>query len=637
MRLSSKNREVAEQVLVYGKKARDISQAAGISPQAVSNIVQSVWRKFVTEQTTPESWSPFLTSELQTTATTHNHDEEIIHMTRMFEDMPGYVFWKNTKSIYMGCNKNLAQVFGLKSPVDIIGKTDDDFTWGKQTPEQIRQDDTAVMKTGERQISEFALSFTRSDGHPIWVRSEKIRYTNQENQVIGVMVVATDITDEKLLADKENPLPKFSESIKPSQQHIPPTERQSNAAKPRRKRGKEPEKRQDELDFAFDSNVAILADSPRWISKVLYVLLLFIIVGIIWAYFAQLDEVTVGTGKVIPSSEVQIIQNLEGGIVKKINVAEGDIVKKGQILLILDDTQFNALYKENLARKYVLEAMITRLQAQAEGSKTLQFSPELIQNHPDLVRRETNLFESHQQTLTDMVKSLQENYELISKEIELVKPAVQEGVVSKVEFFRLTRQANDLKRQINEMTDKNRRESLLELNQRKAEVTSLDESLHALRDRTERTVIRSPVEGVVNNLQVNTIGAVIKPGVDILEIVPLKGNLLIEARVKPADIAFIKVGQEAVIKFSAYDFSIYGGLPATVINISPSTIIDEEGNSYYEVKLRTKNNFLGTQKNPLPIIPGMTVTVHIITGEKSVLDYILKPLLKAKHSALQER
>lgn len=552
---------------------------------------------------------------------------------KRFEDSPGYVLWKNKKSVYTGCNKNVARIFKLNSPSDIIGKTDDDFIWGGKDPKQIRKDDQEVIQSGERLISEFKLPIKRPDGHFIWVRSEKTRHLNEKHEIIGIKVIATDITDEKI-AEQQN-----KEKNKP--QKTKDEEISAEVKKPTApsidKTRKGPLRRQDELDYAFDSNAAILADSPRWVSKILYVLILFLFVGIIWAYFAKLDEITVGTGKVIPSSEVQIIQNLEGGIVKQINVSEGDIVKKGQILLILDDTQFNALYKENLARKYVLEAMITRLQAQAEGKKTLNFSPALQKEHPDLVLRETRLFESHLQTLDDMLKSLKDNYELMNKEIKLVEPAVKEGVVSKVEFYRLTRQANDLKRQINEVMDKNRRQSLLELNQRKAELISLEESLHALRDRTERTVIRSPVSGIVNNLQANTIGAVVKPGVDIMEIVPLKGQLLIEAKIKPADIGFIKVGQDAIIKFTAYDFSIYGGLPAKVMTISPSTIIDDEGNSYYEIKLKTDKAYLGTKEKPLPIIPGMTVSVHIVTGEKSVLNYLLKPLLKAKYNALKER
>lgn len=395
-------------------------------------------------------------------------------------------------------------------------------------------------------------------------------------------------------------------------------------------------------EFLDESKKSFLLESPRWVNVMLYTIVAFILVFIIWAKFAVLDEVTVGEGKVIPSSQVQVIQNLEGGIVLKIYVKEGQLVEKGEILMRLDDTQFASSYEQGKAKYLALLASTARLRAEDSGATYIDFPEEVVKQAPSLVASETNLFTQHMEQLNAQLKTLQESYALAQKEYNITKPLVDEGLMSQLDLIRLNRDINDTNGKIEQAKEDFQSKAHNEFNEQSAQLTQLAEALRGLQDRLTRTTIRSPVKGTVKKINVATIGGVIQPGMEIMQIVPSEDTLLIEAKIRPQDIAFIRPDQKAMVKFTAYDFSIYGGLEGRVEYISADTIEeksnDGRGNlSFYKILVRTDKNYLGTTNKPLPIIPGMVCTVDILTGTKTVLDYMLKPIFKARTEALKER
>lgn len=378
----------------------------------------------------------------------------------------------------------------------------------------------------------------------------------------------------------------------------------------------------DDIEYMSDTSSAVLQETPTGGRLILVMALVFFVLAFIWASLAELDEITRGVGKVIPSRQIQVIQNLEGGIVKKILVREGEEVNKGQILLKLDDTRFASSMRENRVKHQTLKARAVRLKAEADEVE-FEIPPDLNALNPEVVAKEKKLYATRKQ---QHVK----DYELLNKELNMTRPLVRDGVVSEVELLRLERQVNEIK-------GKFRNDARTEYNAVVAEMAVLEESITALKDRYTRTDVRSPVFGIVKQLMVNTEGGVVKPGMDLLEVVPLEDSLLIEAKIRPADIAFLTPEQHAIVKFTAYDYAIYGGLDAKVEHISADTITDEEGESYYQVRVRTDKNYIGNKDDPLPIIPGMLTSVDILTGKKSVLAYLLKPVLRAKERALTER
>ncbi len=355
---------------------------------------------------------------------------------------------------------------------------------------------------------------------------------------------------------------------------------------------------------------------------------LFFIVFLTWAYFATLDEVTVGAGKVIPSSKIQTIQNLEGGIVKNILVKEGQTVKKNQILMVLDDTRFSSGFRANQQKKISLQIQIARLDAEQKESP---FNPSknLKKSAPKLVDNATALYKSR----INEIKHLKKRQKLLLKEINLTKPLVREGAVSEVELLRLEQGLSELEGKILAFQSA----TLKELRESTAELSKIQEETNIVKDQLQRTSIRSPVKGIVKQIHVATQGGVIKAGMPLIEIVPLEDTLRIQARIKPADVGFLHPGQPAIVKITAYDFSIYGGMDGKVEHISADTLVDEEGNSFYEVWVRTDRSYLETPTKNLPIIPGMQASVNILTGKKTVLDYLMKPILKAKQNAMRER
>lgn len=405
----------------------------------------------------------------------------------------------------------------------------------------------------------------------------------------------------------------------------------------------------------------------------------FFIAFIIWANLASLDEVTRGDGKVIPSSEIQIIQNLEGGIVEEFLVKEGDTVEAGQVLLRLQDISAASDYGANRTRYYGLLATTTRLQAEAENSEELKFFDEVKENAPQSVKEEMESFTATRRQMRQQIsvleqqraQRLQEVEELKTRENDLSKvlelsreekamiaPLVERGSAPRIELVQLERgiqekvtelngvlqsmpraelAVKEAEARISEIVETARSEAQQKLSETTIEMNTIKQTLTALEDRKVRTEIKSPVNGEVKDLKINTVGGVVQPGSDILEIVPHDDQLLVEARIRPSDIAFLHPGQAAVVKITAYDFSIYGGLEAEVIDISADTITDEQGESFYRVRIRTKQTELKRKNEVLPIIPGMVTSVDILTGKKTVMDYILKPFIKTLSESLNER
>ena len=387
--------------------------------------------------------------------------------------------------------------------------------------------------------------------------------------------------------------------------------------------------------FMSDVKAASMLDINPWAGTTLVLLALVMATGYLWSRNAVLDEVTVGSGRVIPSSREQIIQSLEGGILAELRVREGDLVDKDQVLLRIDDTRVGASFRETHSRILALRASIARLRAEATGGVPA-FPPEV---RGDLARIETELFNSRRQQLEESIASLKQSHHLADAELQMTAPLVQKGVVSEVELLRLQRQVNELRANLQDRQNKFRADARADLAKSEAELAAFTEGNTARADQVRRTVVRSPMRGTVKNIRLNTIGGVIQPGMDIMEIVPAEDQLLIEARIKPSDVAFLHPGQPAMVKITAYDYSIYGGLEASLDQISADTIRDEKkaDESYYRIHVRTQKSYLQGKDGRLPIIPGMTATVEILTGHKTVLDYLLKPILKARDSALRER
>ncbi|WP_345977943.1 HlyD family type I secretion periplasmic adaptor subunit [Sulfurimonas sp. HSL3-7] len=436
----------------------------------------------------------------------------------------------------------------------------------------------------------------------------------------------------------------------------------------------------DDLSYMASLSSAVLQKNSPASRIIIWTIFVSVFWLIGWAYFAEIDELTRGTGKVIPSKQVQVIQNLEGGIVSEILVDEGEIVEKGQVLLKIDDTSFSSSYEENNLRYLELKANAIRLEAEAEGRV---FQTASLAKHDEEMEKfmahEHALYELNKKQLAKKLnilkeqikqreqelreaqskyRQLQDDYAFISQEVKITEPLVEKGIVSQVEFLQLSRQASGIRGEMNSVKlaiprtrstieeAKNkmaeaeidfRHDAKEELNKVQAEIARIMESSGALEDRVKRTLVRSPVKGVVQRLLVNTVNGVIQPGMDIVEIIPFNDTLLIETKIKPSDIAYLYPGQKAMVKFTAYDFSIYGSLEGKVTLISADTISDEEGNTFYLVRIKTDKNHLEFEGKQHDILVGMIANVDIITGKKSVLDFILKPILKVQQAALRER
>lgn len=431
-------------------------------------------------------------------------------------------------------------------------------------------------------------------------------------------------------------------------------------------------------DHDFDANAdwAIAEQTPRGARVLVWLSVATVLVLLVWAGLASLDEVTRGEGKVIPSRQIQVLQSMDGGIVSEILVREGQTVKAGDLLLKVDPTRMVSSLRENRSQYLALLAKAARLKALADGARFIP--PEgMDKEAPEIVEQERQLFESRRSELDATVgvarqqasqrtqelvsvkarrEQAAQSYTLTARELEMTRPLAKSGAVSDVELLRLERDVaryrgerdsansdiprieaaiNEAMRKIQEVELAFRNTARSELSETNAKLSALSEGSTALADRVKQTDIRSPVNGTVKQLRVNTVGGVVQPGKDLIELVPSDDALLLEARVLPRDIAFLRPGQKAMVKFTAYDFATYGGLDATLEHISADSVLDDKGNAFFLVRVRTLSTSLGPQK--LPIIPGMVAEVDILTGKKTVLSYLLKPILRAKANALTER
>ena len=406
--------------------------------------------------------------------------------------------------------------------------------------------------------------------------------------------------------------------------------------------------------------------------------LISVAVLVIWAAVAEIDEIARGEGKIIPSSRVQLISHLEGGIMKKILIREGDIVKPGQVMFTLDNTIAEARASEGKSNYYRYLATVARLRAQIDGTPFV-VPEEVVKNAPLEAEDAQHLYKTRVDSLKNEIRigeeeieqKKQEFNELKSKETELVaqtelnarkieilEPLVKRNIEPEISLLDLKKETSQLRGELNgiksvilkaqsaleqaqervtQIQNKAKTDDYNELRDANNRLSSAQGSVTSEGDRLTRTEVRSPVRGIVKQLMINTVGGIVKPGEEIAEVVPLEDKLLVEAQIRPQDVAFLKPGLSASVKITAYDFSTFGDLKAELVRISADTIKDEKGNTFYKAYLRTKGNRLSKAKKDHPIIPGMVATVDILTGKKTVLAYIMKPILKAKTMAMTER
>lgn len=396
------------------------------------------------------------------------------------------------------------------------------------------------------------------------------------------------------------------------------------------------EKKLQSADYIYQHQLTAFNKSSITTALIIYISIGLFVILLFWVRFSVIDEFTIGEGKVVPSLQVQKIQSLEGGLLKQMLIAEGDIVKKGQVIAILEDTQFAASLGENKAKYFSTLATIARLQAEANGNPTIEF-PTALKTHPELISAENAMLVARYKVFNTSIQNLQQSYDFSLRELKITEPLVKQGVISTIELLRLKRETNDLKTKIDDSKDKFHQDALAELSRKNIELAVLAENLKSGQDRVLRTIIHSPVNGIVKQIFINTIGGVIKPGMDIVEIVPTNDSLMLEVKVKPTDIAFIHPGQKAVVRITAYDYTIYGGLQGVVSHISADTNTDKDDRSYYEIFVKTDKAYLGNEQGAMPIIPGMLASVDVLTGKRTVLAYLLKPILRAKTTAFRER
>ncbi|MAR74067.1 MULTISPECIES: HlyD family type I secretion periplasmic adaptor subunit [unclassified Halomonas] len=371
---------------------------------------------------------------------------------------------------------------------------------------------------------------------------------------------------------------------------------------------------------------------PQGTHAILWACVATIAIFIAWASWATIDEVTRGDGKVVPLSRMQTIQSLEGGILERLLVQRGERVAAGQPLLRLDDTRFRSAYLETMSQVEVLRASIARLEAEVLEQESIRF-PDDIDERGELARSERALFEARRNRLLQAEASIEDEMAIARRQLRLLEPLVERRSVSEMEVLKLQQTVASLAGKLAEMRNTYVQDAYAELSTKQAELSTLEQTLLQRRDQLERTEIVSPVHGRVNDIMVTTTGGVIQPGEPILEITPLEDQLLIEARIRPEDVAFVAPGMPASVKITAYDYTIYGDLEGTVEQISEDTIEEETPRgkvSYYEVLVRTDEAHLERHGERLAIRPGMVAEVDIQTGERSLLSYLLKPIIKAR-------
>lgn len=450
-----------------------------------------------------------------------------------------------------------------------------------------------------------------------------------------------------------------------------------------------------DLEMADDVYGTILTQTPRVHRLTIWSLAALFICFFVWAYFAELDRVTRGQGKVIPSTQVQVIQSLDGGILQELYVKEGMAVKKGQPLARIDDTRFRSDMAQQNQEVDALRADIIRLRTELSSilvadvpdwqlqikinRHTLQFPDDLKETAESLVLRQQDEYEGRLNNLENQVaiyalqiqqrqqemmeinskiETLETSLKLVNRELKLTRPLALKNIVPEVELIKLERSVNDISGELNALrlvkpklqssyqeSILKRREAVLqyraearsELNKLQSDFSKITEAQVSVQDKVSKALITSPVVGTIKTIHITTLGGVIKPGQVLLEIVPTEDKLLIEAKIIPKDIAFIHIGLPARVKISAYDFTRYGGLEGIVEHISADTTQDEKGNSFYIIRIRTTQSSMHSRdKEEMPIIPGMMTTVDVMISKRTVLEYILNPILRAKERALRE-
>jgi len=437
--------------------------------------------------------------------------------------------------------------------------------------------------------------------------------------------------------------------------------------------------RYSDSDIAYMQSLsaAVVQRSPKYLVMTVLIITVFVLMALLWMGWAEIDVVVRGSGKVIPARQVQLIQSLEGGIVTEILVREGDHVENNQPLIKISDIAFSSSFEENRLMYYELLSKSARLKAESNVDD-FERNEKVTALFPELLESEESLFESNRRQLNETLsiyeeqirqqqsaleealskrRQLRRSLELLQKELDIKKPLVERRIISEVDYLQVQQREAEAEGELEgvnlsiprmQSTVEEARNKLeqarlefsnkakLELNEVTAELSRIAESQTALEDRVSRTTLRSPVKGVVQRLYTNTIGGVITPGSEIMEIVPLEEALLIEVRIKPADIAYINVGQEARLKFTAYDFAIHGSLKGSVSFVSADTVTDEEGLSYYVARVRPKKHYLGVKSKPMLIKVGMASETDIITDKKTILEYLLKPIHRGLGRALRE-
>lgn len=427
-----------------------------------------------------------------------------------------------------------------------------------------------------------------------------------------------------------------------------------------------------DYDYINSVSQALVEKVPNSTKVLLYIIVLLVVFFLIWAYFAKIDQLVRGESKVIPYGQNQIVQNFEGGVITEILVEEGDLVKKGDILLKLKNKQYSSTYEKNILEIEALKARKNRLYAEANGKDFIfEKNNDIYQKEYDLYKSDLSQLDSklrvfdeqisqkekEKNEIRSRIRHLEQSFNLIIQEQKVMEPLVKRGIVSKVEYLKLLREANTIKDELESVRLSLNRvsSSVKEYTNRYKEAKSefqnnahkeyneviakIEQSLkqnQGLEDQVNRTLVVSPVTGYIKKMHVNTIGGSVQPAMDLIEIVPKDNNLLIEAKIKPEDIAFLHPEQKVTLKFTAYDFTIYGSLDGKIDKISPDSVTDKENNTYYLVYIKTNKNYLGTDAKPLEIMPGMRGSADIKTGQKTIMTYLLKPLIKTKQYALTE-
>ena len=443
----------------------------------------------------------------------------------------------------------------------------------------------------------------------------------------------------------------------------------------------------EDLEFIY-SNYAHANENPKKVANLVFIFITIFFTGaIIWAAFAEVDELARGDGKVIPSDKIQRVQSLDGGIISEILVKEGQIVEKDTPLMKIDTTRFQATLEESKQEYFSLLAVRERLKIESsidvrKKLPKITFPKEVMEDPSRYDKLEKKLLESRYKELKSSVdvlknqlgqkrqelreirntiKNLKKSFALIKEQRKTIQKLVNRGVKSRYDLLNIEKEytnvSGDLEsallsvrrselaisesnNRISEKLNTFRAEASDGLQKTSSMINRFEARLVGDEDKVAKTTIISPVDGIIKQLNFNTIGGVVQSGMDLVEIVPQSDILLVEAKIDPKDIAFINPSQKAIVKITAYDFSIYGGLEGKIVEISADSIVDKEskdGKSYYRIIVKTDKNFLERNGNKLPIIPGMIASVDIITGKKTILDFLLKPILKVKQNSLHER